>query len=91
MEVYNGGVLLGNSPRATSRDITILGLNAEIKDDVEKAQISARGKYLANAFLLSSDRRRYRYLILLLKNDYQKKTEELPKDPHRHVQANGGV
>ena len=35
----------------------MLGLNTENTDYVEKAQISARGKYLATAFLLRLDRR----------------------------------
>ena len=72
LEAYNGGILFGNSPGATARDIAMLGLNAETKGDVEKAQVSARGEYLATAFLLSSDRRRYGELILSLKNDYAK-------------------
>ena len=72
LEAYNGGVLFGNSPGATAREISTLGLDADIKGDVEKAQASARGKYLATAFLLSSDRRRYGELILSLKNDYAK-------------------
>ena len=55
LEAYNGGVLFGNSLRATAREIVILGMNAEIEGDVEKAHISARGKYLSTAVLLSSD------------------------------------
>ena len=58
--------------RATAREIAMLGLNTETKGDVEKAQVSARWEYLENAFLLSSERRRYRDLILSLKNDYVK-------------------
>ena len=42
LEAYNGGVLIGNSLRATVREITLLGLNTEIADDVEKAHILAR-------------------------------------------------
>ena len=72
LEAYNGGVLFGNSPGATAREIVMLGLNAETKGDVEKAQVSARGKYLATVFLLSSDRRQYGELILSLKKDYTK-------------------
>ena len=64
MEAYNGGVLFGNSPGSTARDIATLVLDAEIEADVEKAQVLARGKYLATAFLLISDRRRYSELIL---------------------------
>ena len=45
---------------------------------MEKAQTPARGKYLATAFLLSSDRRRYRELILSLKNDYAKQQRNYP-------------
>ena len=72
MEEYNGGVIFGNSPGATAREIAILGLNAETEGELEKAQISARGKYLSTEFLLSSDRRRYGELVLSLKNDYAK-------------------
>ena len=43
-----------------------------VKGVVEKVQAFARGKYPASAFLLSSDRRHYGELILLLKNDYAK-------------------
>ena len=57
----------------------ILGLNAETEGDLEKAQISARGKYLATAFLISSDRRRYGELIMYLKNDYAKQQRNHPK------------
>ena len=72
LEAYNRGVLFGNSPGATAREIATLGLDAEIEVDVEKAQTLARGEYLATAFLLRLDRRRYGELILLLKNDYAK-------------------
>ena len=80
LEAYNGGVLFGNSPGATAQEIARLGLDAEIRADVEKAQVLSRGKYLATAFLLSSDRRRYGELIILLNNDYaeqQKSTLKL--------------
>ena len=66
LEAYNGGVLFGNRPGATAREIATLGLDAGIKGDVEKAQASASRKYLATAFLLRSDRRRYGELILSL-------------------------
>ena len=56
MEAYNRGVLFGNSPGATVRKIALLGLNMYTAGNVEKAQILARGKYLATAFLLISDR-----------------------------------
>ena len=46
---------------------------------MEKVQTSARGEYLATAFLLSSDRRWYGKLILLLKNDYAKQHKNYPK------------
>ena len=55
LEAYNGGFLFGNSRGATMREIAILGLNAETEGDVEKEQVSARGKYFATAFLLSLD------------------------------------
>ena len=47
-------------------------LNTKTKGDVEKAHISDREEYLATVFLISSDRRQYGDLILLLKNDYAK-------------------
>ena len=59
LEAYNRGVLFGNSPGATVREITTLVLTVEFKGDVEKAQTSARVKYLETALLLISDRRRY--------------------------------
>ena len=46
---------------------------------MEKAQVLARGKYLATTFLLSSDRRWYDDLILSLKNEYTKQQEKYPK------------
>ena len=79
LEAYNGGVLFGNSPGATAREIATLGLDVEIGGDVEKAQTSAREKYLATALLLSSDRRWYCKLILSLKNDYVKQQKTTPK------------
>ena len=57
----------------------MLGLNADTEGEVEKAQVSARGKYLATVFLLSSDRRRYGELIPSLKNDYARKQKQYPK------------
>ena len=72
LEAYNGGVLFGNSPGDTAREIKILGLNAETKGGVDKAQIFERRKYLSTMFLLSSDRRLYGELILSLKNYYYK-------------------
>ena len=68
------GVLFGNSLGATAREIVTLELDAVVGGDVEKAQASARGKYLATAFLLSSDRRWYGDLILYHKNDYKRIT-----------------
>ena len=73
LEAYNGGLLFGNSPGATAGEIATLGLDAEIGADVEKAQVSARGKYLATAFLLSSGE-----LIVSLKNDYTKQQKNYP-------------
>ena len=79
LEAYNRGVLFGNSPGATAREIATLGLDAEIRADVEKSQASARGNYLATALLLSLDRRRYGKLVLSLKNDYAKQQKNYPK------------
>ena len=53
LEAYNWGVLFGNSPGATSRDIVTLGLDAETAGGVDKSQVLARGKYLATALMLS--------------------------------------
>ena len=72
LEAYNGGVLFGNSPKPTARDITILELNAETKGGLDKAHILARGKYLSTMLLLSLYRRLYGELILSLKNEYSK-------------------
>ena len=81
----------------------ILGLNAETKGDMEKAQISARGEYLATVFLLSFDRCRYWEIILSLKNDYAKQQRIYPKtltymygvmvvfDPTRATPVSGGT
>ena len=72
LEAYNGGVLFGNSPGSTEQEIVALRLDAETEGDMEKSQILARGEYLATAFLLSLDRRRYGEMILSLKNYYAK-------------------
>ena len=69
---YKNGVLFGNSPGATTQEITILVLNADTEVGVEKTHMLARGKYLATEFLLRSEMRRYEELILSLKNDYAK-------------------
>ena len=102
LEAYNGGVLFGNSLGSTAREIATLGLDAEIGGDVEKAQTSARRKYLATAFLLRLDRRRYGKLIISLKNDYVKQQKNYPKtltgmyglmvvfDPTRATAVSGG-
>ena len=55
LEAYDGGVLFGNIPGDTARDIAMLELNADTEGDADKAQVSARGKYLATTFLLSLD------------------------------------
>ena len=44
LEACNRGVLFGNIPGDMEREITMLGLDADTKGDVEKAQILARGK-----------------------------------------------
>ena len=46
---------------------------------MEKYQTAGRGKYLATAFLLSSERHRYGELTLSLKNDYAKQQRNYPK------------
>ena len=79
LEAYNGRVLFRNIPEAMAREIATLGLDTEIEGDVEKAQASARGKYLATTILLSSDRRRYGELILSLKNDYARQQKNYPR------------
>ena len=79
LEAYDGGVLLRNSLGATAREIAIMGMNVETKGNVEKAQVLARGEYLETAFLLSLDRRRYRELILSLKNDNAKQQRNYPR------------
>ena len=90
LEAYKGGVLFGNSPVDTAREIKLLGIDAERADDVEKVQISARGEYLVTALLLRFDRWRYGELTLLLKI-LRKTAEELSQDTHIYVRANGGV
>ena len=70
LKAYNGGKLSGNSPRATALEIKLLELDANSKDNVKKARTLVRVKYLATSFLLSSDRRRYGYLILDFKKHY---------------------
>ena len=60
IEAYNGGVPFGNSPRATARDLKLLKLGADAKEDAEKARESARSKYLRVAFLLIYDQHRYK-------------------------------
>ena len=79
LETYNGGGLFGNSPGSMAREIKLLELDTKIKDNVEKAQTSARGKYLATVFLLSLDMRRYGELIMALKNNYVKQQGTYPK------------
>ena len=79
LETYNGRFLFGNSPGAMAQDIIILGLDAENKGNVEKDHILARVRYLAIAFLLSSDRCRYGELILPLKNDHAKQQRNYPR------------
>ena len=54
-------------------------LDAETKGGMEKAQVSATGKYLVTAFLVSLDRRQYGELILLLKNEYAKQQKKYLK------------
>ena len=102
LEAYNWWVLFGNSLGATEREIAMLGLNEEIKGDVEKAQVSSRGEYLATVFLLISDRRQYGELILSLINDYAKQHKNYAKsltdmyglmvafDPTRAAPVSGG-
>ena len=82
LEAHNGVVLCRNSLGTTAREIAMLGLDAETKGDVDKLQVSAMVKYLATAFLLRLDRRRYGELILLLKNDYAKQQQKLSQNPH---------
>ena len=62
-----------------AREIATLELDTAVEGDVEKAQGSARGEYLATAFPLSSDRHRYGELVLSLKNDYAKQQKNYSK------------
>ena len=102
LEAYNGGVLFGNILRATAREIALLGLNMDTKGDVEKAHLSARGKYLATAFLLRLYMRQYGGLTLLLNKNYAKQQRNYPRilngiyslmvafDPMRETPLAGG-
>ena len=67
LEAYNMGVISGNSPGAMAREIAILGIKTDTTGGAKKAQITARGKYLATVFLLRSESCRYGELILSLK------------------------
>ena len=49
LEAYNRGELFRNIPRETARDIKLLDLDANGKDNAEKARASARGKYIETA------------------------------------------
>ena len=62
-----------------ARNIALLGLNMETKGNMEKAHILARGKCMTTAFLISSYRRQYGELFLLLKNDYAKQQRNFPR------------
>ena len=44
LEAHNGGVLFGEISGTTTREIAMLVLNSETKSEVDKAQVSARGK-----------------------------------------------
>ena len=79
LEAYSRGVLFENSLGGTAREIATLGLDADIEANVGKSQVSERGKYLAAAFLLSSDRRRYGDMILSLNNYYSEQRNKHPK------------
>ena len=80
----------------------MLVLDAETEGDVEKAQVSERGKYLETTFLLRSDRHWYNDMIMLIKNDYAKQHKKYPKtltdmyrlmvafDPTRPTPVSGG-
>ena len=59
LEAYNGGTLFANVPRDPAREVKLLYLDANRKDNVEKARTSERAEYLATMFLFSSDRCRY--------------------------------
>ena len=79
-----------------------MGLDAETEGGVDKSQVLARGKYLATAFLIISDRRWYSEIILLLNNDYANQQKKYPKtltdmyglmvafDPTRPTPVSGG-
>ena len=84
-------VLFGNIPGARAIEIAKLGLDAEIEMDVEKAKMSAKGKFLATAFILRSEGRRYSKLILLLNNDYVKQQKKLLQEHNGNVRTDGGL
>ena len=44
LEAYSRGVLFGNRPGATAREIATLGLDTQTEGNVEKAQVLSRGK-----------------------------------------------
>ena len=62
-----------------AREIETLILDADTEGDVDKSHVTERGKYLATAFLLRSDRSWYGELIILLKHDYMKHQKNYPK------------
>ena len=71
--------MFGKTPRATDRDIKLLELDTNSKDNSKKAQTLEKGKCLATAFLLFPDRRQNGELILTLKNDYTKQQRNYSK------------
>ena len=48
LKAYNGGVIFGNSPGETARDIATLGLDAEIEGDVKKSASVRKKKILGD-------------------------------------------
>jgi hypothetical protein len=79
LENYNGGEKFGGSTGATTREMAFLGL-ADSATNVVIAEKSAREKFLAIAFLLGSDRKRFGHLITDLKNDYAKSMNNYPSN-----------
>ena len=73
-----GGPVWQQSRSNVARDKTTGTRRRECRQCGKGSDIR-EGKYLATAFLFCLDRRRYRELIFLLKNDYAKQQRNYPK------------
>ena len=80
-DIDHCGATIGNHAAGIAAVYESAGIDPDFTDECEReaAQMEAKSRYLATAFILHANRTRYRHLVEDLENDYLQGNDNFPK------------